>query len=81
MFLGLEFGTYFGTREGYLVGVLLETLVGLMIGTEEESLVGLSPGLTLVSPLEYPNTGVVLGSLFVTLARIILVMSLAFDIA
>ena len=32
-FLGLALVNYFGTRKGYLVGVLLDTLSSLMIGT------------------------------------------------
>ena len=41
MLIGLELENYFGTQEGYLVGVSLATLTGLMIGTGEVSLVGL----------------------------------------
>ena len=41
MFLCSALGNYFGTWEGYLVGVSLGTLVGLMIDTRERYLVGL----------------------------------------
>ena len=57
MFLGLKLGNYFGTREGYLVGVSLVTLNGLMIVTGEGSLFGLPLGLPIVSPIESPNNG------------------------
>ena len=50
MLLGLVLFNSFGTREGYLVGFSLGTLVGLMIVTREVYLVGLS----LVLPLGYP---------------------------
>ena len=57
MLLGLALENYFGTWEGFLVGVSLVTLARLMIGTGGGNLVGLSLGLTLVSPLESPNSG------------------------
>ena len=41
MLLGLALENYFGTWEGYLVGVSLGTLSGLMIGTGEGYFVGL----------------------------------------
>ena len=47
MFLGLESGKYFGTREGYLFGVSPGTLGGLMISIGVGYLVGSSLGLTL----------------------------------
>ena len=40
-----------------MVGFSLGKLAGLMIGTVEGSLVGLSLGITIVTPLEYPNPG------------------------
>ena len=51
MFLVLELGNYFGTREEYLVGVSLGAWGGLIVGTWEGSLVGLSLGLPLGYPL------------------------------
>ena len=57
IFLGLALCNSFGIREGYLVGISIGTLVGLMIGNGEVSLVGLSLGLTLGSPLDSPNPG------------------------
>ena len=56
MFLGFAPCNYFGTWEGYLVGISLDRLAGLMIGTGEGSLVGLSLGPPLISPLESTNT-------------------------
>ena len=51
-------------------------MVVLMIGTGEESLVGLSLGITVTSLPEYPNNGAVLGYLFETLTGMILGMFL-----
>ena len=60
LFLGLAIFMTFFTWEEYLVGVSLGALGGLGIFTREGSLVGLSPGFPLGSPLGYPNPGVVL---------------------
>ena len=57
MLLGLELFDYFVTRKVSLVGVSLGPMYGLMLGTGEEYLAGLSLGLLLGSPLEYPNNG------------------------
>ena len=38
-----------------MTGILLGPLDGLMIGTGEAYLVGLSLGITFVSPLDLPN--------------------------
>ena len=51
MLLCLVLGTYFGTREGYLVGVSPDTMAGLMIGNVEVYSVGLSLVLPLVSQI------------------------------
>ena len=48
-----------------MVGVSLGTLGVLIIGTAEVSLVGLSLGLSLGSPLEYKNTGYVLPGMLI----------------
>ena len=51
MLLGLALDNYFGTREGYLVGVSPDTMDGLMIGNVEVYSVGLSLVLPLVSQI------------------------------
>ena len=67
MLIGLVLYNYFGTWEGYLVVISLDTLVDMVIGTGEGYLVGLSLVLPLGSPLEYLNPraelpGMLLGS-------------------
>ena len=57
MLIGLVLYNYFGTWEGYLVVISLDTLVDLVIGTGEGYLVGLSLVLPIVSPLESTNNG------------------------
>ena len=64
----------FGTWEVYLFGVSLDTLSGLIIGTGEGSLVGLSMGLPLGSPLESQNPGDEISYLFGSLTGKILVI-------
>ena len=57
MFPGLVIDTSFVKREGSLVRVSLVRIGGLMIGTGGGSLAVLSLVLTIVYPIEYPNTG------------------------
>ena len=64
MLLVLALFNYFGTWEGYLVGVSLGTLYVLMIGIVEGFLVCLSLKIPLGSPLNSPNpelTVIILG--------------------